>query len=91
MNFEKISKLIDSGAEIKKMQITSNFTFEQYQKKYGDNAFPLFSISSSDKIEPFSLINPPSPQAGDTIIALFTEDADSENSSYIEPDPNLSH
>ena len=91
MNFEKITKLMDSGAEIKRMEITSDFTYEQYKKKYGDDAFPLFSISSSDKIEPFSLINPPSPQAGDTIIALFTEDADSDDSPYNETDPNLTH
>lgn len=52
-------------------------------------------VSSSNTIEPFSLDNPPSPQAGDTIIGLVSEDADSKNPSDIETDqkldPNLPH
>lgn len=65
------------------------------KKKYGDKALPLFVVSSSNTIEPFSLDNPPSPQAGDTIIGLVSEDADSKNPSDIETDqkldPNLPH
>jgi len=95
MNFDRISEFLRSGAGIRKTPITSEFSFENYEKKYGDKALPLFVVSSSNTIEPFSLDNPPSPQAGDTIIGLVSEDADSKNPSDIETDqkldPNLPH
>jgi len=93
MNYNEIGEFLESGAGIRKTPLTSEFTFEDYQNNYGDKALPLFVVSSSDAIEPFSLDNPPSPQAGDTIIGLVSEDADSKNPSDIEtdsvPDPNL--
>jgi NhaP-type Na+/H+ or K+/H+ antiporter len=93
MNFRKISTFLDSGAGIRKTPITNEFTFEDYKKNYGDNAIPLFLITGTEQIEPFALDNPPSPQAGDMIVGLVSEKADSKNPSDIETDeetdPNL--
>jgi hypothetical protein len=86
LNFDKITSLLETGAEIEKKPIANDFKFEDFKKKYGENAIPLFSITSNDNIEPFSLINPPSPQPGDTIIALIMEDVDSKNSTSDQTD-----
>ena len=93
MNFDKVSEFLDSGAGVRKTPITSEFSFEDYKKNYGDHTLPLFVVSGTDEIEPFVLDNPPSPQPGDVIIGLISENADSKKPSDIEtdekPDPNL--
>mgnify|MGYP003665867966 FL=1 len=89
MNFNKISEFLNSGAGIRKTPITSEFSFEDYKENYGDHALPLFSVSKTDKIEPFVLDNPPSPQPGDVIIGLISENADSKNPSDNETDEKL--
>lgn len=92
-NFNIITEFLESGAGIRKTPITPEFSFEDYKKNYGEHALPLFVVSGTEKIEPFSLDNPPSPQAGDVIIGLVSENADSKNPSDNEtdekPDPNL--
>jgi len=89
MNFDKISDFLVSGAGIRKTPITSEFSFEDYKNTYGDLALPLFLASGTEDIEPFALDNPPSPQAGDFIIGLVSEDADSKNPSDNETDEKL--
>lgn len=93
MNFDKVSEFLDSGASVRKTPITSEFSFEDYKKNYGDHTLPLFVVSGTDEIEPFVLDNPPSPQPGDVIIGLISENADSKKPSDVKtdekPDPNL--
>lgn len=93
MNFNKISEFLMAGAGIRKTPITTEFSFSDYKENYGDHTLPLFVVSGTNEIEPFSLDNPPSPQAGDVIIGLVSDNADSKHPSDSEtddkPHPNL--
>ena len=89
MNYDKIGDFLNNGAGIRKTPITQEFSYEDYKQKYKDEALLLFVASGADSIEPFSLDNPPSPQAGDTVVALVSDEADSKNPSDNETDTEL--
>lgn len=71
LNYAKISELYADGAVIKATELTSEFNYKSYVEEYDKEFYPLFLISKSEIIEPFSIDNPPSPTDGDTIISLI--------------------
>ncbi|WP_397471081.1 cation:proton antiporter [Rheinheimera sp.] len=44
VSYAKLSSLVARGAVIKTTNITENFTFEHFQRRYGDGALPLLYI-----------------------------------------------
>lgn len=80
-NFEHISQLYEEGRVIKSTHLTDTFTFDTFQKIYGLEALPLFLITKNGSINPFSVDNPPVPQAGDTIISLANPEINAEQNS----------
>ncbi len=93
MNFDKIDSFSRNGASIRKTPLTAEFTFADYQKHYGEQAIPLFVVTEEETVEPFSLDNPPSPQPGNTIVGLVSNDAPDAKpvdvESNDEPNPTL--
>lgn len=86
-NFEKIEEFIeDDDVGIQITKITEQFSFKDYQKEYFEKSIPIF-VQQNDTVQPFSLDNPPTPQAGDNIIALATgkNDDEEEESTIEEP------
>ncbi len=75
MNFDAISTFVDSDVVVTNTPITEEFSFKQYKNLYGSDSIPVFVLSSDEEtVIPFAIDNPPSPQPGDTIIALTISD-----------------
>lgn len=93
LNFDKITTLIDNGAVVTSTKITDKFSFKDYQKQFKVESYPLFVVSGSDSIQPFSIDNSPNPQTNDIIIGLISHDLNSETPFDTETDneinPNL--
>lgn len=80
LTFKSFSDYIANGAQIDAFELTDDFDYKAFEKKYDENAIPLFLVSSDKFIVPFSLDNPPLPRQGDTIISLILN-ASSESTS----------
>ncbi len=86
-NFEKIEEFIeDDDAGIHIIEISEQFSFKEYQKQYFEKSIPIF-VQQNDTVQPFSLDNPPTPQPGDSIIALVRSSSEEheEESTTEEP------
>lgn len=70
MSFERLSQLIDQGADFHKTQLTQEFQFADYLNKSEREVWPLFGIDSSNHLHVFSSANKMSPQPGWSIIGL---------------------
>ncbi len=57
-------------AEIKKTQLTEEFTYKAYKIKHGNGIIPLFLIDETGKLFIFAMDQSLTPKAGDTIISL---------------------
>jgi NhaP-type Na+/H+ or K+/H+ antiporter len=68
-NFEYINNFVLKEVKVSTTPITDEFSFKEYQNLYFENSIPIF-VHRGDLVLPFSLDNPPSPQPGDSIIAL---------------------
>lgn len=75
LNFQEISKFFGDDITVSTTPITAEFSFEDYENLYGDQAIPVFLLSA-DTVQPFAVDNPPNPQAGDSVIALTVADKD---------------
>jgi NhaP-type Na+/H+ or K+/H+ antiporter len=73
LNFSEISKFYGDEVSVSVTPLTEEFTFDDYQNLYGGQAIPVF-LHSDDTVQPFAVDNPPSPQPGDSIIALTVSD-----------------
>ncbi|MFQ5586470.1 MAG: cation:proton antiporter [Thermodesulfobacteriota bacterium] len=60
------------GAVLKKTRLTEEFCFETFIERYGEETVPLFLITESEDLVPFTAEKPPAPRAGSTLIALVT-------------------
>lgn len=77
LNFESINAFFESDVSVSNTQITEEFTFKDYINLYGSDSIPIFVLSSNEEaVTPFSVDNPPTPQAGDSIIALTLSNKD---------------
>lgn len=75
LSFNSFSDYIASGCKIEPIELSDEFDYKDFKKKYDENAIPLFAVSSDKFVVPFSVDNPPSPQKGDTIITLILKDS----------------
>ncbi len=70
-NYQAISNFVNSEVTVSNTPITDEFTFKQYNNLYGSDSIPIFVLNSNEEtVIPFAVDNPPTPQAGDSIIAL---------------------
>tara|TARA_R110000868_G_scaffold368227_1_gene631212 strand:+ start:46005 stop:47840 length:1836 start_codon:yes stop_codon:yes gene_type:complete len=71
LNHEAINDFVKSNITVSNTPITDEFNFNEYNNLYGDNSIPIFVLSADEStLIPFSVDNPPTPQPGDSIIAL---------------------
>ena len=71
ITYDHITKRTREGAAIKSTNITEKFTFEDFKKKHGESAIPLFLITSARKLIPFTSVDKIIPEKGSIIIALI--------------------
>lgn len=84
VSYSKLASLRAKQAQVKKTQLTDNFTYEQYLEQHGTRCLPLFAIDEKKHCHVFSVKNGITPKSGWTIIGLISpennlEKADEEN------------
>ncbi|MDA7644945.1 cation:proton antiporter [bacterium] len=50
-NHGRLQSLIDSGAVVKKTNLTNNFDYDTFTSQYGQDGVPMFVVSESGKVE----------------------------------------
>jgi NhaP-type Na+/H+ or K+/H+ antiporter len=72
----QLSLRIAFGAVLKKTTLTEEFTYENFQAMYGENALVLFLIEESGELTVCTADNPPTPKSGQKLICLVDEPAE---------------
>ena len=72
INYDYITKRMRDGAGIKSTKLTDKFSFEDFKKKHGEASVPLFLITANKKLIPFTSEDNITPEKGNTIIALIS-------------------
>ena len=54
VSFSRLSSMLKQGARIHITNLDNDFGFEEYQKKYGKRAVPLFALDTADKLHVFT-------------------------------------
>jgi len=75
VSFAKLSSLMSQGADIHDTGLTENFSFDDYQNKYGSRAIPLFALDLKNKLHIFTEDHQITPNAGWTVIGLISPDS----------------
>ncbi|MDX1519949.1 MAG: cation:proton antiporter, partial [Gammaproteobacteria bacterium] len=70
VTYGKLANWIGNGAEIKKSQLSNEFTFETYLNKYKDRAIPLFALDNKGRLQIFTAEKELKPDSGWQIISL---------------------
>jgi hypothetical protein len=65
-----ITQRFSEGGRIKRSRITERFTWKSWQKKYGEDALPLFLISKEKKLTVVTAGRKVKARDGETVIAL---------------------
>ncbi|MEZ4702843.1 MAG: cation:proton antiporter [Rhodothermales bacterium] len=71
VTFASLNTRFISGASIKTGMLSEEFTYDDFQMRYGKNAIPLFVMRPSGILHVFTADDTPEPQPGDTLIALI--------------------
>jgi NhaP-type Na+/H+ or K+/H+ antiporter len=67
---EDLLRRLSGGATIRKTKLTEEFDFNQWRDHHGKSALPLFLITEGAGLKVFTAEAPPSPVAGQTLVAL---------------------
>ena len=70
LTYEKLSMLL-SRSTIKSTRLTETFGINQFLNLYGSTAIPLFLADDAGNCVVIPADNPPTPQPGQTVIALI--------------------
>ena len=70
ISYGELANWIGNGAEIKKTQISKEFTYEQFLQKYQSSSIPLFAMDNKNKLRVFTAEQELKPEAGWAIVSL---------------------
>lgn len=87
VNYEGLYALVNAGAEVKSTKLTSEFTYEHYRKKYGEDVMPLFVVSENGDIRILTTESTSVPSAGQKIIGLVKPEPEREAVPRTAPAP----
>lgn len=73
LTYNEIRQFMEEDVTVTTTPLTEEFTFNDYLNLYGDQAIPVF-LKSNHTVQPFAVDNPPTPQPGDSVIALTVND-----------------
>ncbi len=71
VTFASLNTRFISGASIKTGTLSEEFTYDDFQMRYGKNAIPLFLMLQTGLLHVFTADDDIEPQPGDTLIALI--------------------
>ncbi|MGM0481650.1 MAG: cation:proton antiporter [Pseudomonadota bacterium] len=79
ITYSKLASLHFQGARMKSTPITDNFSFEDYQQKYGSRAVPMFALDDQKRVHIFTTQRELKPQPGWVVIAMISPEKDGES------------
>lgn len=71
ITYTQLSQWFQQGATIHTLACTKELDYAEWQKQYGTSAIPLFVVTATKKLLPFTLNRAPRPQPGDALIAVI--------------------
>lgn len=72
LTFLTASEAMLDGGAFRGTDLTEQFTFEDYRKRYGDRAIPAFLVERNRLVGVFSSDSAPTPSPGQTVVSLIT-------------------
>lgn len=72
LNYDKLNEIMNRGGDIRTLHLESGSDFSEFRRDEEGN-IPLFLITATHEIYPFTIDNPPSPREGDKVIYLSRE------------------
>ncbi len=75
ISYAKIATLMAKGAVLKITNITENFTFEHFKKRYGETALPLVYLTKEGKVKVLSGVEAIVLPVGIELISLLPQEA----------------
>ena len=75
-DYGNLAYRLRNQAEIKSTQLSDEFTFEQYLKKYEEGIVPMFAIDNKQRLHVFVANGEMQPEPGWTIIAMIDKEND---------------
>lgn len=70
MTYDRLASMIETGATIKRTQITEEFTYDHFRELYGEKAVLLFLIDDNGQIQPVATDHATAPRAGQALLSL---------------------
>lgn len=68
--FRHLQERFREGGELKVTQLTEEFTFDDFRRKYGGEVTPLFVITESGAVQVASRTQPLAPKPGQKVVSL---------------------
>ncbi len=68
--YDHITDMFNRGAVVKRTTITEEFDMDRFTVMYGEEALPLFIITDSGELRPYTVNDPPEPNSGDKLISI---------------------
>ncbi len=73
VTYGEVTRLVNRGWEIRSTGLTEEFTWQDYQARYGSDCLPLFLIDGKGWVTPFTAGGALKPGPGNTVLALAPE------------------
>lgn len=70
LSYDKISSLMHEDAEIQTVNLDQDYSFKKFKEESEGEKIPMFLLTSSNEIKPFTVSSPPAPTSGDKLIYL---------------------
>jgi NhaP-type Na+/H+ or K+/H+ antiporter len=71
VTYGHLAAMLVRGAEVHDTRISDSFDFDDYYRRYGKRAVPLFALDPRGHLRPFTADTPPQPRAGWRVVALI--------------------
>lgn len=78
MTYARLASLLSQGAEIRKTRITEEFSFEDYLKVEGRQAWPLFAVDGRGHIQVFTAESKFEPKPGWSVFGLIRDNGEKD-------------
>lgn len=86
--YTELSRRFAAGAQVRRTQLTEEFSFAAFRERHGDAAIPLFRITEEGRLLPFTASDPTAPKPGDRLISLtYPEDSVARGKEEAKPEP----
>lgn len=71
MTYPELNRRFLEGAVVKTTQLTEEFDYNAFQRRYNGMAVPLFLVDKNGNLKVFTVDNPPKPQPGQKLISII--------------------